>query len=161
MLCGKTHVLLIYNLISRETPSLPKGYSIGILKQGHGKLVRQHWNQVACACTRDTGQFEEMIKTLPTTAVYHKDNTEIPVGWMLTYPSGRFGNAYIQEGHRGYQLSRALAVDLCKKLVHEGIIPEITTKNEIIKKYGREEKWDEFTGYQRLYVDKAVDTKCD
>ena len=102
-----------------------------------------------------------MIKTLPTTAVYHKDNTEIPVGWILTYPSGRIGSLYVKEGHRGYQLTRVLAVHLCKKLVHKGIIPEMITQKKLVIEYAKEDKWDEFTGYQRLYADKAVDTKCD
>ena len=62
---------------------LPEGYSIGILKPKDGRYVHNCWNKTLKDHTRDEQQFEHMISTLLTSAVFHKDDPEFPVGWIL------------------------------------------------------------------------------
>ena len=107
---------------------MPEGYSIGVLKPRDGKYIRHCWNEICKDHTKDEQQFEHMISSLPTSAVFHKDDPEFPVGWVLTYPFGHIGHLFIDKNHRDKKLFPVLASDLCKKILRAGIFPEMVTK---------------------------------
>ena len=139
-----------------EPLPLPEGYSIGTLKPKDGRYVRHCWNKTLKDHTRDEQQFEHMISTLPTSAVFHKDDPEFPVGWMLTHTFGHSGHIFMEKSHRDKNLSPALALDLLKKLLQIGIIPELSTNEDRV--FAGVIRWGFVPSgkVHRLYVDKGI-----
>ena len=133
---------------------LPEGYSIGVLKPRDGKLVRHCWSETAKDHTKDEQQFEHIISTLPTSAVFHKDDPEVPVGWILAYPFGRIGHVFIDKSHRDKKLFPAIAQDLCKKTLQLGIIPEMVTKESRVIAAAIDAGFVHCGNSHRLYVDR-------
>ena len=71
-----------------------------------------------------------MIRNLPTSAMFHISDPENPVAWILTYPFGQIGHAYVLTDHRRKGLGPIVTLDLCKKIRDGGIAPEVVSNNE-------------------------------
>ena len=100
-----------------------------------------------------------MISTLPTSAVFHKDDPEFPVGWMLTHTFGQCGHTFIEKSHRHKKLFPVLATDLVNKLLQAGIIPEFTTEVDHVFATAIHGGFVHGGNIHRLYVDKVCQIK--
>lgn len=69
---------------------------------------------------------------MPTSAIFHTSDPERPVAWALAFPFELMGHTYVLSDHRGKGLGSISAMDLWKKVISEGIIPEIVSINELV-----------------------------
>ena len=132
--------------------SLPEGYFIGVLKPRDGKFLHRCWDRTIKNHTRDEQQFEHIISTLPTSAVFHKDDPTCPVGWMLAYPCGRMGHAFIKKSHRKQKILPMLATDLCTNVLKIGVFPEVVSKEDRVIVTALKGGFVYCGNYDRLYA---------
>ena len=97
-----------------------------------------------------------MISTLPTSAVFHKDDPEFPVGWMLTHTFGHCGHTFIEKSHRDKKLFPVIGADLLRKLLQAGIMPEFTTEVDRVFAAAMQLGFVHSGNIHRLYVDKGI-----
>ena len=115
---------------SFRTLICPEGYNIGVLRPKDAEFIHPFWNKSLLDSSKDIKPFQFMIRSLPSSAIFHTSNPENPVAWILTYPFGQIGHAYVLADHRRKGLGPVVTVDLCKKVKGGGIVPEVVSNNE-------------------------------
>ena len=116
---------------SFRTLICPDGYNIGVLRPKDAEFIHPFWNKSLLDSSKDIKPFQFMIRSLPTSAIFHTSDPENPVAWILTYPFGQIGHAYVLADHRRKGLGPVVTVDLCKKVKGGGgIVPEVVSNNE-------------------------------
>ena len=101
----------------------PDGFVYGKLQSHHAPMVTAHWPRLHGWPNKES-YFREIIENYSTTALFHVDNLDIPVTYLVQFPCGQ-SFAFTTESYRGKGLSRCAFEKQFAKSVMDGFSPRV------------------------------------
>ena len=99
----------------------PDGHVYGKLQPHHAPMVTAHWPRLHDWPKKET-YFQELITNYSNTALYHVDNLDMPVSYLVQLPCGQnFG--FTMESYRGKGLTRGVFEQQYAKSMMDGFSP--------------------------------------
>ncbi|KAL0964821.1 hypothetical protein UPYG_G00329460 [Umbra pygmaea] len=98
--------------VDRETEA-----KISSLDETHSDLVNKTWK--FGAEEHSLGKIRNMIRHYPSCCMMCTQK-QLPIAWILTYPSGAMGMMYTLPEHRGQGLAKALVISMSRRLHAQG-----------------------------------------
>ena len=95
-------------------------------------LVAPYWIPNAKDEPNTLRYFESMIRNYHNVAVYQADDPTKPIAWGMQHPNGVMAHGYVFEEFRRKGLNVLITRELCKRIIGEGVLPELFTDNPLI-----------------------------